>query len=1162
MARIEPATVLNDRYELGEELGRGGMGVVHRAHDTLLDRPVAIKLLTEAQLETLGRSSMLNEAQAIAKLKHPNIVAVYDAGEIEGVPYIVMELVEGISLNDTKPEGFEAIIKVSRQVCQALDHAHSHGIVHRDLKPENVLLERDGTAKLVDFGIARPVASRLTSEGDIIGTVFYLAPEAAQGREIGEKVDLYALGVMLYELTTGALPFQHGDPLQVISQHLNASVVPPRAKNPEIPPLLESLILQLMSKVPDERPSSAREVLERLSDEDILWLQVEAEREFRVLDRIARGRFVGRGRELALAKSLWNRTLRGEGKTLLITGEAGVGKTRLTRELATYAEVTGGRVMLGASYAEGGSPYAPLQQLLRAVLVPDGDDIPQIPDGLLGDLLKLAPDLQPHYPVVSLRRPLDPEAEQQRLFESMVEFLGLLSERSPVMLVLEDAQWADSGSLALLRHLARRTRNIRLLLLANYREVEPDGAGLFHEVLHDLDRERLAQHINLDRFDLEATQDLLSAVLEGPLTPQFLDGIYKQTEGNPFFIEEVCKHLVEEGKLYYEEGEWHCPSIDSLEIPRSVRVAVRSRVARLSVDAQEVLQIAAILGREFDFQTLQQASQASEEPLIGALDEAMQAQLISETGENGVVQFAFVHGLMASSLAEEIPALRRRKLHKQAADAIETLRPEDYEDLAHHYLEAGERAQAYRYFTRAAGRAAQAYATQEALTYFQAALELEADVPDLHPASRAAVFGDLAEVLAGVNRYDEALAELEHGITVASAGEPNETDLLICAELLQKKGEVLRSKGLYAQATEAIERGLGSVPAGHPGEEGALKIALASVLAREGRLAEAQRWCEEGMEDVEASGNLPELAHAYSLLGTIRRDLGDTKASMSHRQKSLEISEGLDDIPLQIEAHNNLAVAHYDLGRMDEAIAHYEKSRELSEEVGNLNTMARAQINLGEVQLIRGNPGSAQRSFEEALDIWHRTGYRLGQAYGSADMGAVLILQGKPEQALDHLAESQRIFEDLEARTFLPMAFRLRAEAQLALGDLHQAEEFASRALALTEELSSIQEEGATLRVLGLICHARGADDLAEEHLQRSVKIFREAEIQFEEGLSLYELAQLWYDAAHFRRAQTPLERAKELFARVGAAHAFDLARSLEQKITSQLHGFPEDSKF
>jgi serine/threonine-protein kinase len=312
MADITEQSVLNNRYRLEEQLGSGGMGTVYRAHDATLDRDVAVKVLSGSGLGTEGRDRLLNEAQAIAKLSHPNIVSVFDAGEEDSTPYIVMEVIEGASLHDRPPNDMQGIVRVAAQVCAALEHAHSHGVVHRDLKPENVLIAEDGTAKLMDFGIARSVASRMTAEGEIVGTVFYLAPEIALGQDFDGRADLYSLGVMLYELTTGELPFAQGDPLAVISQHIHASVVPPRAKNEEIPPRLDNLILELMEKSPEDRPASASETQKILERSDLLDPEAEGVKEIAVIRRIARGRFVGRDQELMDATGLWNRALAGE----------------------------------------------------------------------------------------------------------------------------------------------------------------------------------------------------------------------------------------------------------------------------------------------------------------------------------------------------------------------------------------------------------------------------------------------------------------------------------------------------------------------------------------------------------------------------------------------------------------------------------------------------------------------------------------------------------------------------------------------------------------------------------------------------------------------------------------------------------------------------------
>jgi len=779
-----PAAALHSRYRLDTELGRGGIAVVYRARDTLLKRDVAVKVMSATGLGTEGHVRLLQEARSAAGLNHPNIVTVHDIGEVDGSPFIVMELVEGETLHNLKvagdrsPEALDEIISIARQICAALEHAHASGIVHRDLKPENVLLALDGTAKLVDFGLARPMASRVTDVGIIVGTVFYLAPELALGQEFDGRADLYALGVMLYELTTGLLPFTADDPVAVITQHLHAPIVPPRARNAEIPPTLDALIVRLLSKDPQDRPNSATEVLQILDSPDILDREAISAEEPSMLKRIGRGRLVGRKRELQEARVLWSRVLSGQGQMLLISGEPGIGKTRLVRELATQVRVSGGRALVGACYAEGGVPYAPFAQILRRALESDSDDDLDLPEFTLPDLLTLAPALRLRYPDIKPEPTLDdPKIEQQRLFENLAIFFTALSDQAPLLLVLEDIHWADTGTLSLLRHLARHTRGQRVMIVATHREVEPDEARPFHEMLLDFNRERLATHLRLPRLDREQTREMLAVLFAEEITPEFLDGIYRETEGNPFFIEEVCKALMESGKLTYQDGHWHRPSMEELGIPHSVRVAIQSRVRVLPADAQETLCLAAVLGREFDFDTLAGASDQDEDTLIEALENAEHAQLIEEVSGEGGGTFAFVHVLIPTTLVESTPTLQRRRLHRRAAAAIEARRPDDFEALAYHYHRAGQAEKAANYLLQAGDQARVLYVHQEAIDHYQQALGFLRETGDYEQAARTLMKLGLAyhnafDFKAARQAYEESFVFWQRVGEVESSGLP------------------------------------------------------------------------------------------------------------------------------------------------------------------------------------------------------------------------------------------------------------------------------------------------------------------------------------------------------------------------------------------------------
>src|SRR5579859_364154 len=340
------ATLLN-RYRLEAELGQGGMGTVYRAQDALLDRFVAIKVLAQARLGAEGRARLLHEARAVARLNHPNIIAIYDVADtgatngfqpVERVAgpapagglFIVMELAQGETLHERGPQSLAETLDIALQVCAALDHAHTHGIIHGDLKPENIAIAPDGTAKLMDFGLARYLGSD-QAETRLMGTVLYLAPEQARGQVVDARADLYALGVVLYEALTGRLPFTGDDPLAVIAQHLSTPPTPPRELRPDLPPALEAIILRLLAKDPDERYASAREVKEALAAIPTDSAPAGARRHNLPAEVTS---FIGREKEITAVRRLLGGT-----RLLTLTGSGGTGKTRLA--LRAAAEVLG-----------------------------------------------------------------------------------------------------------------------------------------------------------------------------------------------------------------------------------------------------------------------------------------------------------------------------------------------------------------------------------------------------------------------------------------------------------------------------------------------------------------------------------------------------------------------------------------------------------------------------------------------------------------------------------------------------------------------------------------------------------------------------------------------------------------------------------------------------
>ncbi len=1174
MTEFAPGVVLNDRYRLEAELGRGGTGTVFQAHDPELDRDVAVKILTNLGLGTVGRARLQQEAQAIAKLNHPNIVAVYDVGELDNVPFIVMEYVEGQDLHRRAPSDFAEIVSVARQVSLALQHAHDSGVIHRDLKPENVLVQSDGTAKLVDFGLARSVASRMTSEGQIAGTVYYLAPELALGQDYDGRADLYALGVMLYELSVGSLPFDQGDPLAVVSQHVNATPIPPRARNPEISPRLEALILQLLSKEQSARPPSAAAVVEALDDPDLLDPAAVTDQEMAVLDRIARGRFVGRQKELKQARTIWMQAMAGAGRTLLISGEPGIGKSSLMRELATQAEISGGKVLIGECYAESGAPYSPFSQILRRVLPATSENGSQISEFVIADLISLTPELRPYYPDLPEVPALDPESEQRRLFESMVTLCSGLSEQSPVMLVIEDAHWADSGSLSMLRYIARRTKDQPIMLVATYREVELDESLPLQEMLVELNRERLASRLKLGRFGKRETRDLLAAIFQDEITPEFLESIYNETEGNPFFIEEVCKSLVEEGKLYYEDGDWHRPDMVDLDLPQSVRVAIQSRLAKLPDKVLDGLRMAAVLGHEFDFDTLVAASGLDEEALIDALEAAERAQLIKEiSGERGGT-FRFAHALIATTLLEGLSGLRRRRMHHQVAAAIEDLHPDDYEALAHHYYESGDVDGGLEYSLKAGERALGLGTDNEARRHFSRALEIaEVDGRSDELASIHLALGDIESR----GDFNRALDSYEQAITLTQ-------DPIQQSIIKVKIGRLHAATGneqglsLLQEAVETLD------PETH-GNEVALAIAaIGRFHHNRGHHKQAMEQLEKARQIADPLKDMETLLYVYLFLAGTYQHLADFERSNEWARRQIELGTEAKYASMEAMGYEYLAENHAFMGRWEESLEYAERNEEIGRKNSLTDRVRWAKLvklwalhNMGQLesaikegslsldqaeesgerrlavldgaQLARAN--ADRDDFDTArqhAELSTERAQELNQAYmicTAQDALAYLHgLQGEWQQALASRNVTVKAAEGSDNRIIPMLNAPGLAEALLEIGQVGEADEVVRDVLDIARESRSPIQEARTLRVRGRIHAHEDEVGLASKAFAEALRLCEEWNSQLLAGRILVDWASLQVAHESKQTAAATLERSLKIFEAAGAKYWVNRARA------------------
>jgi len=719
--KLHPGQVLQDRYKIDAQLDHTPLGNCYLATDRTIDRQVTIQVLSPC-LGTSPLESLVGATQAAINLRHPLIASILDVGQDDLTRYLALEYAPGHSVRqllaprspqalnddgsgDTLPcvEPAEAV-RIGLQIAQALEYAHNHGVVHGGLKPENIILVEGPSIKVTRFGISRVNIDRPLSELPAhVGSLDYLAPEQLRGYGNSPASDLYALGIVLYEMLTGRPPFAATASEQdLISLQLRQAAVPPRRRNPNLSRSLEHLILSLLRKSPGERPCSAsvvRKVLAGLNPH--------------AYDSPLLGRDALQGK----LQDYLKRASRGQSGLLILHGERGSGKSRLLLS-AAIAGITNQPVVTlhGRLFAhEDARPYKLfLEPLRRALLDLPAHQLTQLLDDLdtlSGPLTALIPDLRPVLSAFALSG-----AECQRLEEAICEALRLLTAKGPALLVLDGLQWIDVASSRLLNRLARQTIP-GLLIVGLYRTEEVGQNHPLRQTLEALEPwiDELVQVPPLGPIDVHQMASTLCDIQQVP--PDFGLWLYGETGGNPLHVEQMIQA--------YLEGP------DDSQLPQERTLAttlgevVSRRLERLPGSTLGALRQAAVLGHSFHFNTLRSALDQPEKQVLTHLDCALQAQFV--VGNPADDQYSFRHPLIREVLYDEMLEGVRKRLHVRAARALERggkpgIMDEKIDLLAHHYFQAGEHEQAIAYLARATRRARELCAYDAALNYVDQAL--------------------------------------------------------------------------------------------------------------------------------------------------------------------------------------------------------------------------------------------------------------------------------------------------------------------------------------------------------------------------------------------------------------------------------------------------------
>jgi ABC-type transport system substrate-binding protein len=868
---------LNDRYEITAELGRGGMGVVYRARDPLLNRDVAIKLIPPALLSPEAEQRFQREAQLVAQMDHPSIVSIHDLGRHEGSLFFVMPLVQGTNLHQfrRKRSALGDIVDVGIQIAEALEYSHALGVVHRDIKPENVMVAEEAggvRVRVMDFGLARAsTESRLTKTGALVGTLAYLSPEQVAARTIDGRSDVYSLGVVLYECVAGSPPFQ-GDTQSVLYRIVHELPRSPRSLGADIDDELEGIILSCLQKEPGKRPARAEDVAEALRRYRARLRDSDRERPLTGLTlttpRPVLAPFVGRTKEFAELQHRLNAALDGECQFAVVGGEPGIGKTRLVDELTTLAKVRHLRVLRGRSVEQDRSlPYQGFCELVQDYFrqaESSGSGSPaETPDltDLAGELVALFPMLN-ELPEIRAavggdqrKAPAGSRAPEDKtqVFELLARTLTRLGRGQPLLLVLEDLHGAEV-SVEALPYIVRRLGPTPTLVIGSYRSTDVGRAHPLTRMLDGFAGDARFVHIELGPLSPSDHRQLLETLVAGsPVSGHLAERLFTGSEGNPFFTKELVRSLLDSGGLTRDEtGEWSLSGATALSaeaMPATIQQVVEKRIVGLPADQRELLAIASIIGRSFDARELE--ALADTKDVDEVIDRLIQQGLVEEVRESRGDRLAFSSGVVRDVLYGGLSRRKRRALHQRYAEMLEKRHAGRVERvlplLVHHFSQGDVPEKTVDYGLQLARTSLDSFSAEEATRATRTALEF---LDDQWEGDRA-LEGEARVLLARAHRMagdvDGALRETEAAVQV-----------------FEQEKQPARAVGALVLAAEAAWQGR--------------------------RTEETARWVEKGLRAARAAGEKDSLRQLLSLAATLANLRGDYARANEHLAEAARLA--------------------------------------------------------------------------------------------------------------------------------------------------------------------------------------------------------------------------------------------------------------------------------
>ncbi len=1209
--------IIKNRYKILETAGTGGFGAVYKVQDTVEDEIRALKYARPgAQVDFLADQSFRQEFKVMTTLSHPNLLKVFDYDtDSEGKTFFTMEFIEGFPLDDLKWHPRSSLLyRIINEILFGLDALHSREMIHSDVKPSNIMIETDDPVlfkqyaatpepvtelpefqvKLLDFGLLKQFESG--DEGGGAGTLEYAAPEILLGKPVDHRSDLYSLGMTFYEMLTGELPFQAAETFQIVQKQIEEIPPPPSTKNPDIPPLLDDLIVKLLEKEPRRRYQFSSDIREILFDIQEIPVEERAREDF--TKHLFDSSFIGREAAITAARTFAVEAgRRREVRFLHLAGGRGSGKSALADKLKTGFQLKNVCAAVSTCADSGtGVPYKPIERLIRFLLAARETQITDLSVKYPGELGRIFPEFE----VSGQQGSGDGEQREwaeYRFFEAILDvFRELTSKRS--VLIFDDLHLADEPTLKLLGYIMRGIRSRPILFVLFYRS--DWDSSILKELTGLVGDEENTAEMTINPFTKEESDKMAGSILGTyESTPAFLDALHKYTEGVPGLIDLRIRQLIEAGKLFRSAGKWTCEvssladDLESIADQGDPDDFLRERVSSLPEGVRDALCLCAA-AEMCDQDLMTEVLGISEAEASRILNEMLSAGFVRDVveSERSCITVSSRH-LASMILTLEEPG-KINTLKGKIARILEKRRlagePVPEILLAELFIGGRMPGKAVKYSRKAGERLEAAYDPGKAIRIYSRVLELIENEPrfskdrfelafrlgSLHlragdqqealarfgealeaaadPHQEAMVHRNLAELNHQLNNIDEIEGCFRKALESANRIKAKSRQAEAIASIHLLRGVVLADGGNVLEALDAVEMGIDAVKSRESLWELRVKLynSKSRFLIQTGKAKEASALIKRTIRMAERRNAFRSLSASINMLGILSYGRGDFVSFLKEMASSLMYAEKAGDAVFIERLYSNIGLINHQLGNWDNAYNHCRKGLLLAEKISDTPGVVSLLDNLAVLSRDKGNLDASLRYYDRAIRLAESQNLERALISLTGNLGELHIVADRLDEAeamvQTSLAASREqgvVGEELEN-------LRRLAEIAIKRDNVDKAISVAGKAMGLAESQKNKQEQAKLKRLLALAFRSKGKPEVIIENLEASRTMFLEQGLDFERARTAMELGRYYYEFGQRGKAKKHFVEAEEIFNQLGALHYLTKVKELLQSFKSR----------